>query len=85
VNALNALVFSPDSRRLATAGENEEAVKIWDVATWQELVTLGRPGEIIWQLAFSADGNQLSARNSRGDALFWRVPSWTAVWAKADP
>ncbi len=85
-SALNALVFSPDSRHLATAGENEEAVKIWEVDTWQELVTLDHPGEILWQLAFSTDGSQLSARNSQGDALFWHVPSWAEVAAReVDP
>ena len=69
------LTFSPDSQRLATAGEGEEALKLWDVATWEELIALERQGETLNQLAFSADGNQLAAGNSKGDVLFWRVPS----------
>ena len=72
---LGRLTFSPDSRRLATAGDGEEALKLWDVATWQELITLERQGETLNQIAFSADGNQLAAGNSKGDVLFWRVPS----------
>jgi eukaryotic-like serine/threonine-protein kinase len=76
------LTFSPDSRRLATAGDGEEALKLWDVATWEALITLERKGETLSQLAFSADGNQLAAGNSKGDVLFWRVPSLADIEAK---
>ncbi len=79
--ALFGLAFSPGSRRLATAGEGAEAIKLWDVATWQELITLERPGEQLRQLAFSADGSHLTARNSQGDLLFWRVPSFAEIEA----
>ncbi len=79
--ALFAITFSPDSRRLATAGEGKEAIKLWDVATWQELITLERPGESLRQLAFSAHGNRLIARNSQGDVLTWRVPSLVEIEA----
>ncbi|MBI4327574.1 MAG: WD40 repeat domain-containing protein, partial [Chloroflexi bacterium] len=81
-HALFALAFSPDSQRLATAGEGDEAIKLWDVATWQELITLERPGESLEQIAFSADGNELTARNSQGDVLIWRVPSLAEIEAK---
>jgi WD40 repeat protein len=77
--AVFALAFSPDSQRLATAGESAEAIKLWDVATWQELITLPLEGEELSQLFFSADGHQLAALNSRGDVLFWRVPSFAEI------
>jgi WD40 repeat protein/predicted Ser/Thr protein kinase len=80
--SVRTLTFSPDSRRLATAGDGEEALKLWDVATWEELITLERKGETLDQLAFSADGNQLAAGNSQGDILFWRVPSLAEIEAK---
>jgi len=80
--ALFALAFSPDSRRLATAGEGAEAIKLWDVATWQELISLERPGEQLKQLAFSTNGSQLTALTSQGDLLFWRVPSFAEIEAK---
>jgi WD40 repeat protein len=73
------LAFSPDSRRLATASAGEEAIKLWDVSTWQELITLERKGETLNQLSFSADGHQLTARNLQGNLLFWRVPSLAEI------
>jgi len=79
---VHTLIFSPDSRRLATAGDGDEALKLWDVATWQELITLERPGESLRQLAFSADGHQLAALNSKGDVLIWRVPTLAEIEAK---
>ncbi|MEK7677776.1 MAG: WD40 repeat domain-containing protein [Verrucomicrobiota bacterium] len=79
---IHALAFSPDSRRLATAGEGEEAIKVWDVAIWRELMTLERPGEAVGPISFSSDGAQLTAGNSRGDLLVWRVPSWAQIAAQ---
>jgi WD40 repeat protein len=49
------VAFSPDSRRLATAGE-ENTVKIWDVETGKELLPplRGHNGDI-YTVAFSPD------------------------------
>ena len=81
---VGGLVFSPDSRRLATASEGEEAIRLWDVATWQPLITLGRKGDTISRLAFTPDGNEIAAVNgqSRGEILRWRVSSLAEIEAK---
>jgi len=46
LRSVHSLGISPDSRRLATGGGDEEAVKLWDLHTHQELITLSgdRPG-----------------------------------------
>jgi WD40 repeat protein len=79
VGGINTLTFSPDSGRLVTVGQGEEAIKIWEVETWQNLLTVSLPGESIKQLAFSQDGNRLFALTSRGDLLLWRVPSCAEI------
>ena len=79
---LYALAFSPDSRRLATACEGGEAINLWDVATWQELVAWELPGESVVQIAFTTDGSALVAENDKGEVLSWRVPSFAEIEAK---
>ena len=59
------MAFSPDGKRLATAGGNSETgrgggVKLWDLATGQEVLTLGGSETASW-VVFSPDGNRLAA------------------------
>jgi len=76
---VSAPAFSPDSRRLATAAEGDDAVKLWDVDTWQELIRLPHERVGLRELHFSADDNQLAATTSSGDLLFWRAPTLAEI------
>jgi WD40 repeat protein len=71
---LKTLAFSPDSRRLVTGGELTAAVRIWDVATTQQIITLD---SIRWidHAVFSTDGNQIAGMTVLGDMFLWRAPS----------
>ena len=53
--AVNAVAFSPDGTRLATAGEDQK-VKVWDVASGTELVTLNGHATGVKDVAFAPDG-----------------------------
>ncbi len=66
--------FSPDGRRLATAGRLETEVKIRDAATGRTLpgATLGHAA-LVTALAFSPDGGLLGVGCNDGSARLWDV------------
>jgi WD40 repeat protein len=69
-----AAAFSTDSRRLALGSTGDEAIKIWDLASQRELVTLEGSGSFYHAIRFSRDGTLLAASNLEGRLSFWRAP-----------
>jgi WD40 repeat protein len=72
------LAFSPDGRRLITASGGWDAVKLWDVGTRQELLTLGGTGSILSAARWSADGGVILAGPPW---QAWCAPSWEEIAA----
>lgn len=61
--AVYAIVFAPDRRTLLTAGDLNDAVRVWDLETLREVKVLkGVPGH---SLALSKDGKTLAGENSK--------------------
>jgi WD40 repeat protein len=78
LNAAFGLAFSPDGRRLISASGGREAVKLWDVGTRQELLTLGGTGSVLSAARWSADGDVILAG---APWQAWRAPSWEEIAA----
>lgn len=78
LNGAHGVAFSPDGRRLISTSGGREAVKLWDVGTRQELLTLGGSGSILNAANWSADGNVILA-GPRWQA--WWAPSWEEIAA----
>jgi len=72
------IAFSPEGRRLISASGGREAVKLWDVATRQELLTLGGTGSALNVARWSADGDVILAG---APWQAWRAPSWEEIAA----
>jgi WD40 repeat protein len=80
MQSANGVAFSPDGRRLATGGNGRDAVKLWDLSTRRELMTLSGQG-LIQEVAFSPDGQWLVARGTPGHLHLWHAPSWEEIEA----
>ncbi len=72
------LSFSPDGRILISASGGREAVKLWDVSTRQELLTLEGTGSLLSRVTWSPEGDLLVAGTPW---QAWRAPSWEEIAA----
>jgi len=79
LQGVHSLAFSPDSRRLAAGSDDREAVKLWDIQSLQELVTLRGDGTAFSQTRFSPNGNLIGTMNYKGVLHLWRAPSWAEI------
>jgi WD40 repeat protein len=80
--SVSSVTFSPDGKTLATAS-NDSTLKLWNVATQQELLTIRRLGASLRGLTFSPDGQLLVGGGSftlqTGGLRFYRAPQVTAI------
>jgi predicted NACHT family NTPase len=65
-----AVAFSPDGKRLATAG-SDGVVRFWDVTSGRELLTCRGHSNLVVSVAFSPDGKTLASSSSDRTIKLW--------------
>jgi WD40 repeat protein len=68
-------VFSPDKSRLFTSSSTDDVVRVWHVATGQEIPFALRHSKNITDLRLSSDGANLAAYSSAGVKLWDGTPN----------
>ncbi|MFL5244097.1 MAG: WD40 repeat domain-containing protein [Gemmataceae bacterium] len=66
------LAFSPDGKTLASSGY-DRLIKLWDVATGKEIMTLKDHSDTVYGLAFSPDGKMLASGAADRAVKIWEV------------
>jgi len=67
---LTSVVFSPDQRRILTAGEDGTA-RVWEVATGRQQLLLAGHDKAVQHAVFSPDGNRILTAGIDGTARLW--------------
>ena len=79
-NSVNTIAFSPDGKILASAGRNisgeqiYHTIKLWNVDTGEEMLTLTGHINAVTSLAFSADGKFLVSGGEDNLIKIWQIP-----------
>ncbi len=80
-NGSHSVAFSPDGERLAASGSTGDALKLWAVDSWQEVLSLDVPGSVFRGTAFSPAGDAIGTLSSEGQLNVWRAPTWAEIAA----
>ena len=73
------VAFSPDGHRIAAGRQRTEAIRIWDVDSRQEVLTLPANGSLFGHTEFSPDGTILAASDAEGELHVWRAPTLAEI------
>jgi WD40 repeat protein len=84
MNGLISLAISPDGRKMAAGamGITGPRVSLWDVRTGELEHEFSEPGDWVWCVVFSPDGNELAAVALTGELCVWDLATYARRYLK---
>jgi len=72
------VALSPDASNFATGEYNENAIKIWDARTGEQLSTL-KQDSAVWTLVWTSDQKKLLAGDDNGSITVFDTATWQQI------
>ena len=69
-----SVAFSPDGTRLVS-GSNDTTIRLWDITTGEELITLFGHDAWVNSVSFSSDGTCLASASGDSTIRLWDIRS----------
>jgi WD40 repeat protein len=83
-DAIYGLAFSPDGKRLATAGY-DRTIKLWDTGQKTPRLTLTDHSDTVYSVAFSPDGRLLASAAADRAVKLWDVATGKRLYTLGEP
>jgi len=74
-----AVIYSPDTTKIATGGFLKIALQIWDAKTGNLLSTIKLDDDPVWSLAWTSDQKKIIAGSQEGSILIFDTATWQQI------
>jgi WD40 repeat protein/tRNA A-37 threonylcarbamoyl transferase component Bud32 len=75
---ITSVVYSPDGKRLAAVSP-DQTLRVWDVESGKNVITLGCDQGSFCCVAFSPDGSRLAAGSTNKTIRIWETATWQLI------